>query len=110
MTDTTELIDLAEWEDPRVQLVYKILCDDVRPSDDDEHWEGFVARRIVAALSLPSSGEVVALREALKPFAEAAANIDDNEPDHREMWEHPASMSLTVSDFRRAARATESGK
>lgn len=39
--------------DPRVQEVYKILCDDDVNPPEEEHWEGFVARRIVAALSAP---------------------------------------------------------
>ena len=41
--------DLAKWDDPRVQLVYGILTDGALPPKD-EHWEGWVARRIVAAL------------------------------------------------------------
>jgi len=50
---------LSEWDgknppiafdDPRVQTVYRILCDTTEPPPE-EHWEGFVARRIVAALS-----------------------------------------------------------
>ena len=40
---------LPEWADPDVQAVYKILCDDETPPDG-EHWEGFIARRIVAKL------------------------------------------------------------
>ncbi len=45
------------------------------------------------------------LLEAIQPFADAAENIDADEPDRREMWEHPASMTLVVSDFRRALDA-----
>lgn len=37
------------WDDARVQTVYRLLCDDTQPPEN-EHWEGFVARRIVAAL------------------------------------------------------------
>ena len=40
---------LAKWDDPDVQLVYKLLCDDEVPSKE-EHYEGWIARRIVAAL------------------------------------------------------------
>ena len=40
---------LPEWEDPSVQAAYEVLCDLAEPPDG-EHWEGFVARRIVAAL------------------------------------------------------------
>jgi hypothetical protein len=42
---------LPKWGDPRVQTVYDLLCDDVVPRNRAEHWEGFLARRIVAALS-----------------------------------------------------------
>lgn len=52
---------LAEWEDPRVQVVYRILCDTETGPPPEEHWEGFLARRIIAALSQPQGG----LREAL---------------------------------------------
>jgi hypothetical protein len=47
---------LADWEDPDVQLVYQLLCDTDFLPPSDEHWEGFCARRIVAALA--SEGEV----------------------------------------------------
>jgi hypothetical protein len=41
----------APFTDPRVQKVYEILCssDDVPPRG--EHWEGWVARRIVDAIA-----------------------------------------------------------
>lgn len=42
--------------------------------------------------------------DALKPFADAAEGLNDDDPDRAEMWEHPASMSVTVADFRRAAK------
>lgn len=45
---------MPKFEDARVQLVYQILCSDDHP-DGDEHWEGFAARRIVSALSKPST-------------------------------------------------------
>ncbi len=41
---------LAEWDDPDVQTVYDILCDTSMAPPDGEHYEGFMARRIVAAL------------------------------------------------------------
>lgn len=45
---------IAESEDPRVQRVYEILTSSMRPPED-EHWEGFVARRIVDALAVPTT-------------------------------------------------------
>lgn len=48
---------LPEWEDPRVQLVYDLLCDGLAPPDPAEHWEGWMARRIVAALAAMATGE-----------------------------------------------------
>jgi hypothetical protein len=48
---------------------------------------------------------IASLREALKPFARAAEDIDEVDDDRREMWEHPASLSVTVVDFRRARKA-----
>ena len=40
----------ARFDDPKVQAVYAILCEDAEPPKG-EHWEGFAARRIVDALS-----------------------------------------------------------
>lgn len=53
---------LPDFEDPRVQVVYKLLCDLTEPPGD-EHWEGFVARRIVAAIG---DSVTVGLPEAQK--------------------------------------------
>ena len=42
------------WEDSRVQKVYNILCaddDQLADKPEEEHWEGFLARLIVDALS-----------------------------------------------------------
>lgn len=51
MTET-----LPEFEDHRVQLVYEILCDcELHGKPREEHWEGWQARRIVAALTTSSS-------------------------------------------------------
>jgi hypothetical protein len=44
----------ARWDDPRVQAVYKILCDTTLKVPRGEHWEGHTARLIVAALFPPS--------------------------------------------------------
>lgn len=48
---------------------------------------------------------IMQLKEALAPFAEAASNIGESEPDSGHMWEHPASMNVTAGDFRAAAKA-----
>ena len=41
---------VAKFDDPKVQAVYEILCNDEAPPKS-EHWEGFIARRIVDALA-----------------------------------------------------------
>ena len=41
---------MAEWDDPDVQIVYELLCDTAETPPEGEHYEGWVARRIVAAL------------------------------------------------------------
>lgn len=53
------------------------------------------------------AAEISRLRDALKPFAKAAEDIDDNNHDRWEMWEHPASMNIHVADMRRARTALE---
>ena len=46
---------LPDWEHPLVQAAYKILCSDDKPPAG-EHWEGFVARRFVAAVEAALRG------------------------------------------------------
>ena len=46
-------VPTSHFDDPRVQAVYSILCGDETPPKG-EHWEGFVARRIVDALATPA--------------------------------------------------------
>jgi phosphatidylethanolamine-binding protein (PEBP) family uncharacterized protein len=52
MTDAIRA--LPPWDDPRVQVVYALLCDWPDPPDG-EHWEGWVARNIIAALEATAS-------------------------------------------------------
>ena len=44
-----EAVPQPKFSDPRVQKVYDILCANDEPPEG-EHWEGFIARRIVDAL------------------------------------------------------------
>jgi hypothetical protein len=44
---------MPAFDDPRVQIVYELLCSEEAPLNKQEHWEGWVARKIVAALSAP---------------------------------------------------------
>lgn len=46
---------LPDFNDPRVQKVYALLCDSVLPPSPQQHWEGYTARRIVAALAEPKA-------------------------------------------------------
>lgn len=43
------------------------------------------------------------MRELLRPFADAADDLDDKHRDGSEIWEAPAAMSITAGDLRRAA-------
>ncbi len=43
---------VTPWTDARVQQVYELLCDDADVPTGNQHWEGWVARRIVDALCL----------------------------------------------------------
>ena len=47
---------------------------------------------------------IAALVAALKPFADAAEDLDDTDADRYAIWEHGASMNITIGDLR-AARA-----
>ena len=48
-------VPISQFDDPRVQTVYEILCADAAPPKG-EHWEGFIARRIVDALDSVGRG------------------------------------------------------
>lgn len=43
--------------------------------------------------------------EALKPFAEAASNLDEDKLDRHHLWESAEAMILTAGDLRRAREA-----
>jgi hypothetical protein len=47
---------------------------------------------------------IEALEAALKPFAEAAENIDNPLPDNTEILEHPDAMCITAGDLRCARK------
>ena len=40
----------ASFDDPRVQIVYNLICADEAPPNQEEHWDGWVSRRIVDSL------------------------------------------------------------
>jgi len=46
--------------------------------------------------------QIATLWEALKPFAEAADNMDGDEPDNWSLWESPEATILTYADLRKA--------
>ena len=49
-------------------------------------------------------------KELLKPIADAALSLDDNNPDRMEIWEAPSAMEITAGDLRRASRFFDAGK
>ena len=44
------------------------------------------------------------LRAALKPFADAADDIEHGDKDSYNLWEHPAAMWITIGDLRNCQR------
>jgi hypothetical protein len=46
---------VTAFDDPLVQTVYNILCDADEGKPREDHWEGWKARRIVAALTTPQT-------------------------------------------------------
>jgi hypothetical protein len=48
--------------------------------------------------------------EALKPFAQAADDLDESDRDEAHLWEHPAAMNITVGNLRRAAALVKRGE
>lgn len=70
-------LPLPEFDDASVQIVYDLLCDSPQPPNPEEHWEGYLARVIVTALTPPLPDRERALVEAAKPFIEEAKQRDD---------------------------------
>lgn len=56
----------------------------------------------LSALSPTLSARIEALEAGLRPFADAAENIEDTQRDTSEVWEHPAALCITLGDLRRA--------
>lgn len=55
-------VTVPPFDDERVQIVYGLICDTDTLPPEGEHWDGFVSRRIVAALELHA--KPVALTDA----------------------------------------------
>ena len=81
--------ELPPWEDPRVQLVYEMLCDDElnTPPNSEEHWEGWISRNIVRGLaalapSNPAQRQSLDLvRSALEFYADPFAWKKKHDPE-----------------------------
>ena len=57
---------LPNFDDPRVQLVYEILCDtELEGKPRAEHWEGWQARQIVSALQDDRQSQLQSQRDEL---------------------------------------------
>jgi len=69
---------VAQFDDPKVQVVYEILCNAKPP--DGEHYEGFAARKIIDALTPPA--------EKREPLTTAAVAFQCRK--HR--WIHATSF------------------
>lgn len=77
-----------EWDDDDVQAVYRMLCSDELPGAPDEHWEGKVARSVVAYFrsreaAQPTAAEVIAAckvaLESIQFDCDGKADCDDSE-------------------------------
>lgn len=55
---------LPAFDDPDVQTVYALLCGDEAPPNREEHWEGWLARRIVAVIRPLVADECARIIEA----------------------------------------------
>lgn len=77
-------------------------------------WPSDAADDIIAATITPLLGTIEALaadnarlRARLKPFADAADDLDDARRDGSEIWETSAAMSITAGGLRGANRAVQ---
>ncbi len=68
------------------------------------------AARILAALDLTLLDRLEACEAALRPFAEAADDLDEHHLDNSPIWESPCAMSIDAGDLRRARSALKDGE
>lgn len=70
--------------------------------------QAFARHRLdaIAAIGKERDG----LREALKPFALAADDLDDQHGERSDIWEAPAAMSITAGNLRAARAALGEGE
>lgn len=83
---------VSSFEDQRVQAVYELLVDDMAPPPE-EHWEGFVARRIVDKLFnpvSPASDRADFEKWAREQFYSGLACPSDTWSDDRKTYNDPA--------------------
>jgi hypothetical protein len=106
--------DAPEFDDDRVRIVYELLCSSDAPPPS-EHWEGWTARRIVAALCPTPDAELQ--RRKAEAFDVLLAHAIYNTVDKtwRAEWRGPApnSQRPTCLDHVtaiEAAKAAEGGK
>lgn len=99
MTPIADLRALPPFEDERVQTVYRLLCDNTAPPDSDEHWEGWVSRRIIAALDRPRAQDWA--KEASKVTVDNLPAPAEPSVTQQE-WDALADANATI------ARVTES--
>ena len=107
-----KLPPLPEWEDQSVQVAYEVLCDLAEPPDG-EHWEGFVARRIVAALRNAEQAQVLRAMADLRRQSEEMYRLQKDVKRYRWLrkagaWESEIGMdclSAKPEEFDKAVDA-----
>jgi hypothetical protein len=120
MTDTSAPAEVVQADrDAAADLLLergmtRTLASNVRSGAADQHHvvQAF-ARHRLNAQPLAADARAAGTVEALKPFAEAAENLDDSHNDRFDIWESSAAMSITAGDLRHAHKlyaALSSGK
>jgi hypothetical protein len=81
-------LPIADWADVRTQLVYELICE-CEESPDGEHWEGYLARRIVGTLDAAQSrgfGEIIGGRKMSKARAIGCKYCEGAGPEPGFLW------------------------
>jgi hypothetical protein len=104
---------LPDWNDPRVQTVYALVSDPDSMPPDGEHWDGWVSKRIVAALAAsppapatptqPLGAPASPSGSPLQPPAAASAAIPSATP--RPDYPFPLALDTLHADCHKAANA-----
>lgn len=95
----------GSWTCPRQHHVVEGIDSAKRSLEDAKAAAQADYEAMIRSALTPVSTFADGVEAALRPFAEAAENLDESDLDRYSIWEHPAAMCITVGNLRAAKKA-----